>query len=167
MRWLDSITDSLDMNLSKLWEIVQDRGVWQAAGHGVTKSWTQLTNCTITTKFSWMSKWMKKEICKMEIVLSPSFRLLWALSKIICEKNIGECPAEANTHQRLAMSIHFSTAAQYCLGGVCVLRTGEMHSKGTPRPAHDASHVKMRDCPSHTQQSGGNKKSDSIKYWWW
>ena len=40
MKWLDSITDSVGMNLSKLLEIVEDRGAWHAAVHGDTKSWT-------------------------------------------------------------------------------------------------------------------------------
>ena len=43
-RWLDSITDSVDMSLSKLWEMVEDRGAWRATVHGVPKSETQLSN---------------------------------------------------------------------------------------------------------------------------
>ena len=46
MRWSDSITDSMGMNLSKLWEIVKDRKVWSAAVHGVTKRRTQLSDGT-------------------------------------------------------------------------------------------------------------------------
>ena len=47
-RWLDSITDSMDMSLSKLQETVKDREAWRAAVHAVTKSWTHLSNRTIT-----------------------------------------------------------------------------------------------------------------------
>ena len=44
MQWLDGVTDSIDMNLSKLQELEMDRGAWRAAAHGFPKSWTQLSD---------------------------------------------------------------------------------------------------------------------------
>ena len=48
MRWLGGITDSMDMNLNKPWEIVDDREGWSAIVHGVVKSWTRLSNSATT-----------------------------------------------------------------------------------------------------------------------
>ena len=60
IRWLESFTDSMEMNLSKLCEIVEDRGAWRGAVHGVAKSWTWLSNWATT-------KTTKPYICLKEL----------------------------------------------------------------------------------------------------
>ena len=66
MRWLDSITDSIDMNLSKLWEIVEDREGWHAAVHGITKSRIRLGDWTTTIKC--VTSYLENDIIKWYIL---------------------------------------------------------------------------------------------------